>query len=474
MKEKLLNNLSLKILSIFLAFFVWLVVVNVSNPVITASKEVTLEILNEQILTGAGKTYEISGKGTTTVSYQVHTRDSYLIKASDFKATVDLANLYSVTGSVPVTVEIVNNKDLLVSAEAKPGVVRVETEDLQEKTFELRISTTGSESDGYVLTGISLEPAEVTVKGPTSQVGLISYVGVSLSKDNLDSGISGVTAPIFYDANGNQITLSDRITVNTEEIQYYLSVNKVKMVPVEYEVTGTVASGYQYTGSEISIRTVMITGAEETLASINKIEIPSMELDITGATGDQVITLELADYLPEGVTLASTEIGQAEITLHIEQLLERTVLLTGDEIELQNASEDLNYEFVPAQISVVIRGLENEIQDLDASDLGATINVTNLTTGTYTGSLRFTDSWNYDVVSYTGFTLIVTTKSGVIVAGSPDAEADVSEESVSGEESAPGEESASGEEIHETEEPVTEEEPVEPESNGNDEQQKEG
>ncbi|MCD8370852.1 MAG: hypothetical protein LUC94_11145, partial [Clostridiales bacterium] len=82
--------------------------------------------------------------------------------------------------------------------------------------------------------------------------------------------------------------------------------------------------------------------------------------------------------------------------------------------------------------------------------------------------VRFTDRWNYELGSYTACTLIVTSKSGVIVAGSPDAEADV------GEESAPGEESTSGEEIHETKEPATEEEPVEPESNGNDEQQKEG
>ena len=38
MKEKLINNLGLKILSCFLAFFVWLVVVNVSNPEVTGSK----------------------------------------------------------------------------------------------------------------------------------------------------------------------------------------------------------------------------------------------------------------------------------------------------------------------------------------------------------------------------------------------------------------------------------------------------
>ena len=51
MKEKLINNLGLKILSCFLAFFMWLIVVNVSNPEVTGSKEVPLEIVNEQVLT---------------------------------------------------------------------------------------------------------------------------------------------------------------------------------------------------------------------------------------------------------------------------------------------------------------------------------------------------------------------------------------------------------------------------------------
>ncbi|MCD8082077.1 MAG: hypothetical protein LUE86_00790 [Clostridiales bacterium] len=451
MKEKLLNNLGLKILSIFLAFFVWLVVVNVSNPVVTGSKEVTLEILNEQVLTDAGKTYEISGKGTTTVSYQVHTRDSYLIRASDFKATVDLADLYSVTGSVPVEVEIVNNRDLLVSVEAKPGVVRVETEDLQRKTFDLRTSTVGSETDGYVLTNISLSPAQVTVEGPTSQVGLISYVGVTLSKDNLDGSVSGVTTPIFYDANGNQITLSDRITVDTEEILYDLTVNKMKVVPIEYEVTGSVASGYQYIGSEINNRTAVITGTSETLNAITAIEISSEALDITGATGDMVVTISLADYLPEGVSLFDDGVAEVEITLQNEQLGERTLVLTGEASELQNASEDLIYEFSPSEISVVIRGLNEEIQDLGASDLGASINVTNLTTGNYTGLLRFMDSWDYDVISYTGFTMQVTTKSGVIVAGSPEEETDGQEETAIDGEQAGSEESVAEETAAETE-----------------------
>ena len=50
MEKKLSNNLGLKVLSVFLAFFVWLAVMNIANPKVTRSQEVPLEILNESIL----------------------------------------------------------------------------------------------------------------------------------------------------------------------------------------------------------------------------------------------------------------------------------------------------------------------------------------------------------------------------------------------------------------------------------------
>ena len=55
MGKKLTNNLKLKILSVFLAFFVWLAVTNISNPDVTATKEVPLEVLNEDVLSTNGK-----------------------------------------------------------------------------------------------------------------------------------------------------------------------------------------------------------------------------------------------------------------------------------------------------------------------------------------------------------------------------------------------------------------------------------
>lgn len=243
MKEKLINNLGLKILSCFLAFFVWLVVVNVSNPEVTGSKEVPLEIVNEQVLTKAGRTYELGGKDTVTVYFDVRTKDAYKIRSSDFRAYVDLAELYDVTGSVQVKIEVLNNKELISNAESRPGVVRIQTEELQSKQFSLIMNTYGNLAEDYAVNKAVLTPDHVTVEGPTSQVGLINHVGIELNVNGLESSTEGTAEPVFYDANGNEITVSDRVSVSPSEIQYNLEISKVKTLPLDFEVTGTAASG---------------------------------------------------------------------------------------------------------------------------------------------------------------------------------------------------------------------------------------
>ena len=74
------------------------------------------------------------------------------------------------------------------------------------------------------------------------------------------SSTEGTAEPVFYDANGNEITVSDRVSVSPSEIQYNLEISKVKTLPLDFEVTGTAASRYQYTGVECSIKNVSVLG----------------------------------------------------------------------------------------------------------------------------------------------------------------------------------------------------------------------
>ena len=56
MKKKIGNNLSLKILSLAIAILVWLLVVNINNPISTKSFIVSdVELLNEAYIDADGK-----------------------------------------------------------------------------------------------------------------------------------------------------------------------------------------------------------------------------------------------------------------------------------------------------------------------------------------------------------------------------------------------------------------------------------
>ena len=196
MKERLTNNLGLKILSVVIAVFMWLIMVNVSNPLVSDSQEVTVDMINAEVLEKSNLTYEIIGKKTVTISYEVRIRDRYKISASDFYVYADLAEMYDVTGSVPVKIEV-NDRNVKAMIEgtpvAKPGVVRVETEPLQKKRFYLTVNTIGQEEEGYVTGDVALNPEYVYVTGAESVIGQISSVGVELNVEGANSDMEGTT-----------------------------------------------------------------------------------------------------------------------------------------------------------------------------------------------------------------------------------------------------------------------------------------
>ncbi|MGN0158752.1 MAG: YbbR-like domain-containing protein [Brotaphodocola sp.] len=408
-----INNLKLKILSIFLAFFTWITVVNLSNPEVVGKREVPLEILNANVLTDAKRTYEINGKNTVTVYFDVRTRDEYKIRSSDFRAYVDLAELYDVTGSVQVKVEILNNKELIDSAEAKPGVVRVNTEELQTKVFDLAVNSEGQAAEGYALNGVTLTPSTITVQGPVSKVGLISYAGVEIDMAGASSNVKGVATPVFYDANGNALVISG-ISVNTTEVQYEMIINKVKELPLDFEVSGKVASGYRFTGVECATKNISVLGLKSNLAEINKITIPSSALNVDGATADKVVTVDIREFLPDGVDIVESVSPELEVRLKVEKLVDRTVSLSARDVALINASDSYNYRFIPARVEVVVQGLEEDLEQMDGGDLGASVNVAGMEIGPHGGMMEFTDKGVFEVLSVAEFQVDVTGKVGVV------------------------------------------------------------
>lgn len=385
MKQKLTNNLSLKLLAILGAFLVWLGVVNVANPLVVRTQEVPVAIVNADVLEKSQLSYEVIGKSTATVAYRVKTKDDYRVTADDFYAYADLSEMYDVTGAIPIHVEVVSHSNLIQNTPTvrAPEVIRIKTEPLQSKTFEVQAYTGGTApASGYVVGGIQLTPSAVTVKGPQSLVGQISSVGISIDVSGASQDLSGTLEADYYDANGNVLSASmDSVVMDNNEITYAVDILQNKEVPLNFVAAGNVAAGYRYTGTEAAVSAVTIAGTADQLKEITELRIQNPALDVDGATEDKTVEVDLADFLPEGVTITGLDSTKLSVTMKVEQLFTRTLRITSSRVNLTGEDENYDYSISIADPELQVQGLRSVLNTLSASGLQLTADVSGMGEG---------------------------------------------------------------------------------------------
>lgn len=401
------NNLVLKISSLAVAFLVWIIVVNVSNPIVTRNISVPLNVVNANIITDAGKTYSLMGANSVTVSYEVRSRDQSRISASDFNASIDLGDMYDITGAVPIAVEVVNNKDLIIGAVAsKPSIVRVSIEDLQRKEFTLTTKITGTPSDGFSVGEVKLDKTNVVVTGPVSVIGQISQIGVEIDVSGLDSNESGRAELKYFDANGNAFVISDsRVSKSFDNVGYSLVMLNGRTLALNFDVGGTVAQGYKFTGAESTTKSIQVRGQPEVLEGLDSITVPASALSVEGATGDVNITVDIKNFLPANVTAVGDT--KVNVTLKVEALDKKSLTLTVNDLNIVGAKPGAATNIVPEKITVVVSGLSANLESVTNADLKATLDVSEMNSGSNTGSLKFEPATGLSVDSYTPFEVII-------------------------------------------------------------------
>lgn len=311
-------NWGLKLISLLLAILLWLIVVNVSKPEISDYRTVDLDILNQGVFASEGKAWDVD-RTTVSVGYTVRTDQRANISAKDFHAYIDLRD-YSITGAVPVYVEVLNEKDSLISdVSARPSVVRVSIENVQEKQFDLQLKQVGTPAEGFTVANLIISPETVYVSGTESSIGRISEVGVNIDVNNLTESRSGTVKPVFYDANGNTITGLSDLSLSDSEINYSVTLHRKKSINLLSSIRGTPAAGYQYESMTVSPDSIQLSASNTVIDAMTVFELPA--IDITGATGSLTQTFHIADYLPAGVELAEPS-GEVNVTVRIEKIPE--------------------------------------------------------------------------------------------------------------------------------------------------------
>lgn len=374
-KYRLTRNFGLKIMAFVFAVLLWLIVVNIDDPVSKATyTDVEVTITNSEIVTNQGKVFQVLDEQKTTVT--VYAKRSVLadITKEDIVATADLSEMDVNTYLVPISVSIQGYSGRYQLAEADPGNLHIKVEGKTKNTFPLTVSATGTPRDGYIVGEMTVNPEKVSIGGSESQVQQIDKAVARIDVSGLSKDTELEAELILYDINGNPIDQT-QLTNNLGDqgITVEVQMLETKTIPVLFEVSGAPAEGYVYTGLISEPESIQICGDKEVLDTIESIEIPASAIDISGMTEKEEKTIDILPYLPEGVSLADETANNVVVTLMVEQEGAKTIEIQAESIKVNNLAEDLKVTYEPeAELSLQFTG---QAELLDALDITEAVSI---------------------------------------------------------------------------------------------------
>ena len=142
MGKKLLNNLGLKLVSIFLAVVIWFAVVMISNPKDSVTfSGITVNLVNTELLDSEEKLYEVQDNSDKVrVTVEAPRKVINQLRSSDIIAEADVSRLTEVN-TIAINCSLLNNAVEISSITSNPDVVRLKVEDKASKWVNVKRNT---------------------------------------------------------------------------------------------------------------------------------------------------------------------------------------------------------------------------------------------------------------------------------------------------------------------------------------------
>lgn len=391
MKEKLLNNLSLKILSAVCAIIIWIIIVNVYDPSTSVTVSgVEVQLVNTESLTEKEYAYDVVDGSKISVYISGPRSIVTDIKAKDIVATADLSNVTVFSDYVDIDVKVVKDGVSASSIEIAPKTtaIRLKIENRVTKTFNIDTELVGTPADGYVIGGQQISPSSVKVTGTSSVVDSISSVKVLYDVSGATMNISDAAPIKIYDSQETEI-VDDRIELSKTAVDIKVNVLMTKTVPVTYKTKGTPADGYGVSGIDQAVTEAVIAGTEDALRDVNSIDVPDSAIDVSGLNADKIFHVRLSSYLPGNITVMSE--GVVNVTVRIYPVSEREISVPVTGIVLSNLPQGYNISFGDVTaVNITVTGEQSVLTALTVTGIIPTIDLSGIKEGDNTLRLKVT------------------------------------------------------------------------------------
>ena len=432
-KKKITDNLSLKIMSVAVAVVVWLIVLNIYNPVGTNYYTITnVELINKEYVESSDTIGKMcmpeENQDTVRVAITADKKTRDKIRVSDISAVADLQQAVSLDTNpvmVPITVTC------SVSG-IGPGDIKVTPQNLsvnldEKETQEFVVNVTrGDTKPGkdYEVGSLTANPEKVRITGPKSLVNKIDKVNAAIELNGKTQDFTQEVTLSIIDKNQEALSDSEMNSLRIENNAQVIVTAKLwkirQGVKISAGYVGTPAEGYQAGMIKTVPDTISVAGSTEGLETLaandNVITIPSESIDISGESSDVEKKISLTDLLPDNVKLTSDSSEDVWVTVSILPEGSREFSFPTKEIEVKNKPDDLQVTFETAQIAIRIKSDSKDLDDLDVTkDIKASIDLEDKEEGNYEVPVTVSLPDGYEIVENVSTEVVIS--SGTVTEG---------------------------------------------------------
>ncbi len=374
-KTKFFESFGLKVLAVFISVMLWLVVINVSDPVSNNTYSgIPIQTVNTDAITSQGKVFEIVGDKEVAVT--VYAKRSVLdsLSSDNFKAVIDLSEYSPETGALPVVVESNKYSDAIESIKAKTETVEISVEDMLRKQFVITPVVTGEPMEGYVIGEVTTAENIVRIAGAQSVVSKIKKVTAEVNVAGLGSSINTSVDLKLYDEN-DELIRDSNLTKNISTVAISAQLLATKEIEVRVAgYSGVPADGYCVSDEpQANVQTLLVAAKSNLLSGLSAMEIPAAAVNVDGLKEDGEIEVDLSKYLPEGVIVAPEQEQKTVVTVPIQQKQSKILEIDKQKIAIQNLPEGYEGEIsAGTTIMIEVDGIAADLEALDEDGVKVT------------------------------------------------------------------------------------------------------
>lgn len=295
----------------------------------------------------------VSGAGRVTLRLQAR-----LVNTTDFP------------GDIECTVE-------------SPRTIEVVFDEVSEKTLAITVDASAvSVAEGYMLNRSAAVPAEITLRGPTSELDQIASVVATVSSDAELSDTTTVPATLELRDENGEVYTPQYTTMDSETANATLTVYQVRELPLAVDFIGTPTNfdtrSLRYTLSQDTLR---VAGPARTISALEELTVTNFDLSQEFELGRDYQRLV---ELPSGIVSLD---GVTSVTLSFDTSDMGSTTLNISNISAINVPSNYEVEILSSMVSgVTLYGPAEEVEALSADSVVAQIDCqsVNLTVGQQT------------------------------------------------------------------------------------------